>query len=114
MPDQPIVSVQQFCKSYQNEIAVNNLSFHVDSGQIMGLIGPNGAGKTTTLRAIAGIIPSSGGCLCVCDHDSSIGRGQYDFQDRTVRKRVQTLAAFLKDLLILALMLEKLTLDGIP
>ena len=62
---QPIINVENFHKAYQHEIAVDNLSFHVESGQVLGLIGPNGAGKTTTLRAIAGIIPASAGQLKV-------------------------------------------------
>ena len=71
MSEHQIICVEQFQKAYQNEIAVDGLSFHVNSGQILGLIGPNGAGKTTTLRAIAGIIPSSGGKLCVAGNDVS-------------------------------------------
>ena len=71
MSEDQIIRVQEFQKAYQNEIAVDGLSFHVNAGQILGLIGPNGAGKTTTLRAIAGIIPSSGGRLCVSGYDVS-------------------------------------------
>ena len=63
------ISVSGFNKAYQDEIAVDGLSFEIDAGQVLGLIGPNGAGKTTTLRAIAGIIPSSGGQLQVSGFD---------------------------------------------
>lgn len=71
MSEQQIICVENFQKAYLNEVAVDGLSFHVNGGQILGLIGPNGAGKTTTLRAIAGIIPASGGRLCVSDFEVS-------------------------------------------
>lgn len=60
-----VIEVQSFCKAYESEVAVDDLSFTVGAGQVLGLIGPNGAGKTTTMRALAGIIPSSGGQLLV-------------------------------------------------
>ena len=61
MNDQPLIQLESFRKAYDLEIAVNELSFAVYPGQIVGLIGPNGSGKTTTLKTIASIIPSSGG-----------------------------------------------------
>lgn len=60
-----MIKVENFCKAYDGSVAVNNLSFEVQSGQVLGLVGPNGAGKTTTLRSLTGIIPSSGGHLSV-------------------------------------------------
>lgn len=51
-----ILEVQNFSYSYGKINAVNNISFHVDEGEIVTLIGGNGAGKTTTLRAISGLI----------------------------------------------------------
>ena len=64
-----MIHVTNFCKAYDRALAVSNLSFEVQSGQVLGLVGPNGAGKTTTLRALPGIIPSSGGTLRVADYD---------------------------------------------
>jgi ABC-2 type transport system ATP-binding protein len=64
-----MIKVANFCKAYDTSVAVNNLSFEVHSEQVLGLVGPNGAGKTTTLRAITGIIPSSGGQLQVAGFD---------------------------------------------
>jgi len=64
-----MIKVVNFCKAYDTSVAVNNLSFDVQPGQVLGLVGPNGAGKTTTLRAITGIIPSSGGQLQVAGYD---------------------------------------------
>src|SRR5262249_4574202 len=49
--------------------AVDDLSFAVGAGEIVGLIGPNGAGKTTTLRSIAGILRPTAGVIRVDDHD---------------------------------------------
>jgi ABC-2 type transport system ATP-binding protein len=48
---------------------VRDVSFRVESGQILGLVGPNGAGKTTTIRAITGIIPPTQGRLSVAGFD---------------------------------------------
>lgn len=54
-----MIEVEGLCKRYDDFTAVDALSFHVDTGQILGLVGPNGAGKTTTLRCMAGIIPAT-------------------------------------------------------
>jgi ABC-2 type transport system ATP-binding protein len=64
-----VISVVDFHKSYRDTIAVADLSFDVQAGQILGLLGQNGAGKTTTLRAIAGIIPPTHGTLTVAGWD---------------------------------------------
>ena len=65
MTQAPVIELKSFRKAYDLEVAVNDLSFAVLPGQIVGLIGPNGSGKTTTLKTIASIIPSSGGSVCV-------------------------------------------------
>src|SRR3954464_9352790 len=49
--------------------AVDDLSFEVQGGEIVGLIGPNGAGKTTTLRSIAGILKPTAGRISIDGHD---------------------------------------------
>jgi ABC-2 type transport system ATP-binding protein len=57
----PAVEVSHVVKSYADKVAVDDLSFSVNEGEIFGLIGPNGAGKTTTLRMMMDIIkPDSG------------------------------------------------------
>ena len=58
-----MIIVDAFRKTYRETVAVGELSFTVEPGQVLGLLGPNGAGKTTTMRAIAGIIPPTAGTL---------------------------------------------------
>jgi len=56
-------------KAYRNgELAVNDLSFTVEHGQVLGLLGPNGAGKTTTLRMLMGLIKPDGGEIRIFGH----------------------------------------------
>ncbi|MBA7644108.1 Vitamin B12 import ATP-binding protein BtuD [subsurface metagenome] len=57
----PAVELNNICKSYNDNLVVNNVSFTVAQGEIFGLIGPNGAGKTTIIRMMMDIIkPDSG------------------------------------------------------
>ena len=56
-----MIEVSNFSKAYGDTLAVNDLTFTVQSGEILGLIGRNGAGKTTTMRAMSGIIPYGAG-----------------------------------------------------
>ncbi|HWA27602.1 MAG TPA: ABC transporter ATP-binding protein [Lacunisphaera sp.] len=64
-----MIEVSGLCKRYGNFPAVNDLSFVVQPGEVMGLVGPNGAGKTTTLRCATGIIPATAGTLRVAGID---------------------------------------------
>lgn len=67
------LSMQHFTRTYTGSgtvfTAVDDLSFDVGSGEIVGLIGPNGAGKTTTLRAVAGILKPTAGHIHIDGHD---------------------------------------------
>jgi ABC-2 type transport system ATP-binding protein len=63
------LALDQFRRTYGAFIAVDDLSFSVESGEIVGLIGPNGAGKTTTLRALAGILRPSSGRVSIDGYD---------------------------------------------
>ena len=56
-----MIEVQHVTKRYGQVLAVNDVSFRVESGQIVGFLGPNGAGKTTTMRILTGCIPASEG-----------------------------------------------------
>jgi ABC-2 type transport system ATP-binding protein len=61
----PLV-VEGLSKTYDATRAVDDLSFSVAAGEILGLVGPNGAGKTTTLRSICGVLPLQSGRIAVC------------------------------------------------
>lgn len=62
--NQPAIEVRALTKRFGHRAAVEDLSFAVPCGSIVGLLGPNGAGKSTTLRAIVGLLrPTSGDCL---------------------------------------------------
>lgn len=66
-----MIQVEGLTKLYGEFVAVNELSFAVMAGEVMGLVGPNGAGKTSTLRCLGGIIPPTRGTIRVCDFDIS-------------------------------------------
>lgn len=55
------ISVNQLTKTYGSQTAVNNITFSIDKGQILGFLGPNGAGKSTTMKILAGFISSTSG-----------------------------------------------------
>src|SRR5215467_7919772 len=63
------LSLDRFRRTYGAFVAVDDLSFSVGSGEIVGLIGPNGAGKTTTLRGLAGILRPSSGRVSIDGYD---------------------------------------------
>ena len=64
-----MIRIRNLTKRYGDFTAVDDLSFHVAPGEVMGLVGPNGAGKTTTLRSITGIIPFTSGSVEVAGFD---------------------------------------------
>ncbi|MEL1264631.1 ABC transporter ATP-binding protein [Pseudoxanthomonas putridarboris] len=55
-----VVSAHGLRKAYRNKLALDNTSFEIETGRIIGLIGPNGAGKTTALKAMLGLTPFEG------------------------------------------------------
>jgi ABC-2 type transport system ATP-binding protein len=63
------LALEHFRRTYGAFAAVDDLSFTVRPGEIVGLIGPNGAGKTTTLRALAGILRPTSGQVSIDGHD---------------------------------------------
>src|SRR5438093_4793634 len=63
------LALEHLRRVYGSFTAVDDLSFAVQSGEIVGLIGPNGAGKTTTLRSLAGILRPTSGRVAIDGHD---------------------------------------------
>jgi ABC-2 type transport system ATP-binding protein len=64
-----MVRVDSISKYFGQILAVDNLSFEVKQGEVLGFLGPNGAGKSTTMKMITGFLWLSGGKITVCDHD---------------------------------------------
>jgi ABC-2 type transport system ATP-binding protein len=60
------IEVKNLLKVYGEQKAVNNISFQVSKGEIVGFLGPNGAGKSTTMKIITGYLEQSGGDAYVC------------------------------------------------
>ncbi|MCC7341481.1 MAG: ATP-binding cassette domain-containing protein [Bryobacterales bacterium] len=64
-----MIDVQNLSKRYGGFTAVDNISFHVERGRIVGFLGPNGAGKTTTMRVLTCFLPPSRGSVSIAGHD---------------------------------------------
>lgn len=60
------ITVQKLSKNYGTQRAVNQVSFSIQPGEIVGFLGPNGAGKSTTMKMITGYLPSDSGSIEVC------------------------------------------------
>jgi ABC-2 type transport system ATP-binding protein len=67
MSEPPIaIEVSRLVKSYGGVTAVNDISFTVRRGEIVGFLGPNGAGKSTTMRILTGYLPATSGTVQIC------------------------------------------------
>ncbi|MBK9454690.1 MAG: gliding motility-associated ABC transporter ATP-binding subunit GldA [Bacteroidetes bacterium] len=64
------IIVDQLTKVYGEQTAVNQISFSVQSGEIVGFLGPNGAGKSTTMKMLTCFIPQTSGKASVCGFDT--------------------------------------------
>lgn len=62
----PAIEVQNLVKTYGGTPAVNQVSFTVKRGEILGFLGPNGAGKSTTMRILTGFLPATSGLVRLC------------------------------------------------
>src|ERR1700758_1725358 len=65
----PVIEVRQLHKRYGGTVAVDDISFSVEPGEIFGILGPNGAGKTTTVECIGGLRRRDGGRITVAGMD---------------------------------------------
>jgi ABC-2 type transport system ATP-binding protein len=66
-----MIKVEGLTKRYARTVAVDNISFEVEKGEIVGFLGPNGAGKTTTMRVLTCFMPPSAGVAQVAGYDVS-------------------------------------------
>src|ERR1700683_1606227 len=64
-----VIEVQHLTKRYGRVTAVQDVSFRVERGEILGFLGPNGAGKTTTMRILTGYMPATEGRAIVAGFD---------------------------------------------
>ena len=64
-----MIKVENLSKSFGPKLAVNDVSFTVERGEVLGFLGPNGAGKSTTMRMITGFIPPTAGKVTVGGFD---------------------------------------------
>jgi ABC-2 type transport system ATP-binding protein len=65
----PMIEVQHLTKRYRDRVAVEDLTFSVEEGEILGFLGPNGAGKSTTMKILTGFLPPSAGTARVGGFD---------------------------------------------
>lgn len=76
MPDQTIVATNKLVKRFGDQVAVNEISLTVNSGDVYGFLGLNGAGKTTSMRMIMGLLKPDSGSIHIFGHKTAAGRRQ--------------------------------------
>ena len=64
-----MIEVSHLVKNYGSHAAVDDVSFRVGKGEVVGFLGPNGAGKSTTLRILAGFLGMTRGKVEIAGHD---------------------------------------------
>lgn len=64
-----MIKVENLCRSFGPIVAVDNISFEVGQGEVMGFLGPNGAGKSTAMKMLACFLEPDSGTATVCGHD---------------------------------------------
>jgi ABC-2 type transport system ATP-binding protein len=64
-----MIEISHLTKRYGALTAVDDISFNVEPGQVLGFLGPNGAGKSTTMKMITGFLAPTSGSVRVCGHD---------------------------------------------
>ena len=71
MVNRSTFTVKALCKSFAGLKAVNDVSMHIETGEILGLIGPNGSGKSTTINIMTGMLAKDSGQVFIDQHDIS-------------------------------------------
>ena len=99
-----MIKTEHLTKRYDSVTAVDDVTFSVGPGEVLGFLGPNGAGKTTTMRMIAGFVAPTSGKASICGHDietdpigakSSLGylpEGAPTYGEMTVRRFLEFIA----------------------
>lgn len=97
-----MLTVSNLVKRYGKQNAVNDISFHLEGGEVVGLLGPNGAGKSTTMKCIVGLLRKSSGEISIGGHDhlsveakkffSYIPETPYVYDLLTIREHLQFIA----------------------
>jgi ABC-2 type transport system ATP-binding protein len=99
-----MIKTEHLSKRYDSLIAVDDVSFQVGPGEVLGFLGPNGAGKTTTMRMLAGFVTPTAGTASICGHDvatdplgakASLGylpEGAPTYGEMTVRRFLEFIA----------------------
>src|ERR687886_1614816 len=64
-----MIEVEHLSKLYASTPAIQDVTFKVEPGEILGFLGPNGAGKTTTMRILAGYLPATSGTARIAGYD---------------------------------------------
>jgi ABC-2 type transport system ATP-binding protein len=126
-----VIDARNLCKKYGSLVAVDDLSFQVGAGEVLGFLGPNGAGKSTTMKMLTGFLTPTSGTALVNGHDiasdslaarRSIGylpEGAPSYGEMTVRRFLEFVARARgfsgKDALRAAgSAIERLNLDRVP
>jgi len=64
-----MIEARGLSKRYGDMVAVDDVSFSIGKGEVVGFLGPNGAGKTTTMRMLTGFLPPTEGTAVIAGHD---------------------------------------------
>lgn len=95
----PLLSLEHLSRSFGGLVAVNDVSFAIETGEIFGLIGPNGAGKTTLFNLMTGLIPPTQGQFFLRDQ-SLVGYQPHQITQRGIARTFQNIRLF-RDLSVL-------------
>src|ERR1700744_807901 len=94
LESKPILKVSKLVKRFGGFHALNGLSFHAASGEILGLVGPNGSGKTTAINVISGLYAPDGGEV-VLDDVSIGGMASHKLAHRGINRTFQVPKPFM-------------------
>jgi ABC-2 type transport system ATP-binding protein len=82
-----MIDLENLTKKFGDLTAVENLTFHVEKGEVFGFLGPNGAGKTTTIRMLCCLISKTGGNARIGEYEIGNKRFTEDSQNHRSSSR---------------------------